>query len=341
MDVPTLLKNLKQQKLQSIYLVKGTESYLIDQVKKQFQALLTADEATMNFGNYDLATTPLATALDDAMSAPFFGDRRIVFMQNPIFLTAESKQAKIIHDVASFLTYLSDPPQSTILVIFAAYDKLDERKKVTKALKKQATLVDVQPLSEQQAQQYVNAYLLDQQLSIEPAALRLLVARTEANLSLMMAELAKLTLYALNERQITLVAVEQLVTQSLAQNVFTLVDAVMARDVARALTLYNQLVLQKEEPLKLNAILVGQFRLLIQVKILQRGGYSQGELAKVLRVHPYRIKLAINQAKKFQQIALRQAYLGLIDLEYKLKTSQQTPELLFQLFILHFSQEVA
>lgn len=341
MDVPTLLKNLKQQKLQSIYLVKGTESYLIDQVKDQFQALLTPDEATMNFGNYDLATTPLATALDDAMSAPFFGDRRLVFMQNPIFLTAESKQAKIVHDVDSFLTYLNDPPQTTILVIFAPYDKLDERKKVTKTLKKHAALVDVQPLSEQQARQYVNDYLTAQQLTIEPEALQLLIARTEANLSLMMAELTKLTLYAMQDQRITTAAVEQLVTQNLEQNVFTLVDAVMARDVARGLTLYHQLVLQKEEPLKLNAILVGQFRLLLQVKILQRGGYSQGELAKVLRVHPYRIKLAINQAKKFPQIALRQAYLGLVDLEYKLKTSQQAPELLFQLFILKFSQDVA
>ncbi|MFC6170747.1 DNA polymerase III subunit delta [Loigolactobacillus jiayinensis] len=341
MDVPTLLKELKQQKLHSIYLVKGTEGYLIDQVKAQFQALLTPDEMTMNFGNYDLATTPLATALDDAMSAPFFGERRLVFVQNPIFLTAESKQAKIVHDVESFLTYLNDPPQTTILVIFAAYDKLDERKKVTKTLKKQSTLIDVAPLSEAQAQQYVRSYLKEQQVSIEPAALRLLVARTEANLSLMMAELTKLTLYAMHERQITVAAVEQLVTPSLEQNVFTLVDAVMARDVARGATLYQQLVLQKEEPLKLNAILVGQFRLLLQVKILQRNGYSQGELAKVLRVHPYRIKLAINQAKKFPQTALRQAYLGLIDLEYKLKTSQQAPELLFQLFILQFSQGAA
>ncbi|MFD0896948.1 DNA polymerase III subunit delta [Loigolactobacillus binensis] len=341
MDVPTLLKQLKQQKPASIYLVQGTESHLIDQVKTALQKLLSSDEMTMNFGNYDLAVTPLATALDDAMSAPFFGERRLVFVENPIFLTAESKQAKVVHDVASFLTYLNDPPQTTTLVIFAAYAKLDERKKVTKTLKKQATLVDVQPLSEQQAQQYVRTYLKAQQLTIEPAALKLLIARTEANLSLMMAELTKLALYALQDHQITLTAVQQLVTQSLEQNVFTLVDAVMGHNVAQALTLYHQLVLQKEEPLKLNAILVSQFRLLLQVKILQRSGYSQGELAKVLHAHPYRIKLAINQARKFQQSALRQAYLGLIDLEYKLKTSQQAPELLFQLFMLQFSQSVA
>lgn len=341
MEVTALKKALENKPPQPVYLVQGQEAYLIDQVKAQFRQLLAPEEATMNFGDYDLATVPLGEALNDASSAPFFGERRLVFIQHPLFLTSAAKQTNVVHDVAGLIKYLQQPSQTTTLVIFATYDKLDERKKVTKLLKKKATLIDVRPLTEQKAQRYVASYLKQKNIAIQPEALQLLVQRTEANLTLMMGELTKLILYAEKQREITVAAVESLVTQNLEQNIFTLVDAVMARDVARAVSLYRQLILQKEEPLKLNAILVGQFRLLLQVKILQRNGYSQGDLARVLHAHPYRVKLALGQAKHFSQKALRQAYLGLVDLEYQLKTSQRDAELLFQLFILKFSQNAA
>lgn len=101
--------------------------------------------------------------------------------------------------------------------------------------------------------------------------------------------------------------------------------------------MYHELLLQKEEPLKINAILIGQFRLLLQVKILFEKGYSQGNLASVLKIHPYRIKLAMQQIKHFSKQTLAQAYLGLEEIEVKIKTGQGQPELLFELFMLQFA----
>ncbi|ANK59701.1 DNA polymerase III subunit delta [Loigolactobacillus backii] len=336
MDVAALQKQLKHGEIAPVYLVQGQEAYLVAQVKKAFRQLLSEEELTMNFGAYDMTVTPLAVALNDAMSAPFFGERRVVFVENSIFLTAEAKKSKVEHDVASLLTYLGNPLDSTQLVIFAPYAKLDERKKVTKQLKRVAQQVDVKPLTQQRAQSYVTDYLKRQQLTMAPQAMALFLQRTEANLSIMMDELPKLRLYALEDHEISQKAVDQLVAQSLEQNVFLLVDAVMAQNVAQAVQLYSDLLLQKEEPLKINAILLGQFRLLLQIKILQKNGYSQGSLAQVLKVHPYRVKLAIGQARHFQQEALRAAYLGLVDMEYKMKSTQEKPELLFQLFVMQF-----
>ena len=49
----------------------------------------------------------------------------------------------------------------------------------------------------------------------------------------------------------------------------------------------------------MNAILLGQFRLLLQVSYLKKAGYQEPEIQKTLAVHPYRVKLALNQCRRY------------------------------------------
>ena len=124
--------------------------------------------------------------------------------------------------------------------------------------------------------------------------------------------------------------------KSLEQNVFDLVEFVLEKKVDDALELYHELIEQKEEPIMINAILISQFRLFLQVKILQKHGYAQGNIAEALRVHPYRVKLAMQNARKFKYEDVRDAYLGLEKNEEDLKSARVNPELLFQLFLFKF-----
>ena len=115
-----------------------------------------------------------------------------------------------------------------------------------------------------------------------------------------------------------------------------MIDFVLIKN-KKSFELYHELLEQKEEPIKINAILIGQFRLLLQVKILQKHSYDQGSIASTLKVHPFRVKLAMQNARKFSNNSLKSAYLGLAEIEEKLKTSSQNPELLFQLFLTKYA----
>ncbi len=55
--------------------------------------------------------------------------------------------------------------------------------------------------------------------------------------------------------------VERLTARSLEQNIFTFVDKVVHRSIDEAFRIYYDLLKQNEEPLKILAILAGQFRL--------------------------------------------------------------------------------
>ncbi|NLR33090.1 DNA polymerase III subunit delta [Levilactobacillus tujiorum] len=323
--------------LAPVYLIMGQADYLQRRLKAAFKAVVPAEEQTMNFASYDMDTVPLAVALDDAMAAPFFGERRVVCIDNPQFLTGETKKQKVEHDVGSLQTYLTAPMESTALVFFAPYEKLDGRKKVTKELKKVATTVDIGHFSERDVRQFVTTQLKRDGYTMEGPALNELIQRTDADLTLMMAELPKLELFTYPKKSIAADAVNGLVAQTLTQNVFDLVNQVLAKDTAKAVTLYRELLLAKEEPLKINAILQGQFRLLIQTKVLAKQGYSQGKLASLLKVHPYRIKLALQSQRRFRLTDLNQAYLGLFRVEKQMKSTSMEPEMLFSLFMTQFA----
>nr|WP_156646471.1 DNA polymerase III subunit delta [Levilactobacillus brevis] len=329
------------QTLSNVYVILGQADYFQRRLKRGFKQQVPAEEQTMNFASYDMDTVPLAVALDDAMAAPFFGERRVVCIDNPQFLTGETKKQKVEHDIDSLQKYLESPMPSTVLVFFAPYDKLDARKKVTKQLKKVATIVEINQFSERDVRQFVTDQLKQDGYTLEPAALNDLIQRTDADLTLIMSELPKLELYTLPEKTITQAAISGLVTQTLTQNVFDLVNRVLAKNTAGAVTLYRELLQAKEEPLKINAILQGQFRLLIQTKVLAKQGYSQGKLASILKVHPYRIKLALQTHRRFQLTDLNRAYLGLFRVEKQMKSTTMDPELLFSLFMTQFAGTAA
>lgn len=336
MDVAALRTQLKTVPPAPVYLVLGTQQVLIDQAREAFLKLIPAEEQVMNVGSYDLEETSLADAIDDAESSPFFGERRLVILNKPTFLTGGNSRGKIKQNPDLLQDYLKAPQPSTVLVILAPYEKLDGRKGVVKALKKQAVEVSAAPLTEKEARQLIQSQVQTAGYRFEDEALDELIRRTNADYGRMMAWLPQLKLLDIDTKTIKLTSVKGLVTQSLDENVFDLVTAVLKRQQEHSLDLYRQLIAAQQQPLQINAVLVSQFRLLLQVKILAARGLSQATLAKQLRVHPYRVKLALQTVQNFSLPRLAQAFLGLIQIEKALKTTSRSPELLFQLFLLKY-----
>lgn len=79
-------KSIKKGQFSPVYLLYGTEAYLINETKQLLiENVLHEDEMDFNFAQFDLEETPVETALEDVETLPFIGERRLVFMQNPFF----------------------------------------------------------------------------------------------------------------------------------------------------------------------------------------------------------------------------------------------------------------
>ena len=340
MSLESELNKIKKGEFAPLYLVHGTEKHLNEQTKEVFlSSILTSEEKEFNYARFDMETVSVDKALEEALSAPFFGDRKLVFADNALFLTGEKPKTEVMHDLKWLEEYCESPSPETVLVIFAPYEKLDQRKTVVKKLKKAAFILETSALNEQKTRLYLEERIKNQAYQIDHTALNLLLQLTGSNLTASLKELDKLMLFALDKKVITADMVQELTVKGLEENVFELMDKILQKDAAGSLYLFQSLLDQKEEPIKIIALLLSQFRLLLQVKILRSKGYQQGDISKFLKLHPYRVKLASRQEKKFALEDLSQAFNGLIETDYHLKTGHGHPITQFEVFILSFSEK--
>ncbi|MEH7437491.1 DNA polymerase III subunit delta [Neobacillus drentensis] len=327
-------RRINKKEIAPIYLLYGTEAYLINETKQLLlNHILDEEEKDFNFSAYDLEETPIDVALEDAETFPFLGEKKVVFLHNPVFLTAEKTKEKVEHDLTKLEAYLKEPAPYTVMVISAPYEKLDERKKITKELKRNAELVEAKKLNEHELKNWVKDRAAGNGIEIEANAVDQLLALVGTNMFMLTTEVDKLALYAADHKRIDVDLVEKLVARSLEQNIFTLIEKVVQRKLDEALRIYYDLLKQNEEPIKILALLAGQFRLIYQVKELSRRGYGQQQIAGYLKTHPFRVKLAIGQANKFTDEELAKLMEWLAEADYQMKTGGMNKSLLIEMLL--------
>jgi len=328
-------KDIKKGKLSSLYLLYGNEDFLINETKKNIiEEALTEEEREFNLSNYDLEETAVEAAVEDCQTIPFFGERKVVILYNPYFLTAEKTKDKVNHNVNMFEEYIRDPVPSTILIIIAPYKKLDERKKITKYLLKNAVVLEAK-FSEKDTKDWIQQRIVDNGFDITPNAVELLYQFTGQNLMILNHELEKIFLYSdgnvIDEEMIHL-----LVPKSLENNIFVLVDKFIHQQLEQTLEIYHDLLKQNEEPIKILAVIASQIRFIAQVKSLIKQGYGEQKIARILKSHPYRVKLAISQANRFDEGKFLAMIDELADIDYQMKTGFGNKESLLEIFFFKY-----
>ncbi|MFS0635812.1 DNA polymerase III subunit delta [Mesobacillus foraminis] len=335
-------KQINRNKIESIYLLYGKESFLINETRQLLiNKILNEEEMDFNYSTYDLEETPIEVALEDAETFPFMGEKRLIILQNPVFLTSEKSKGKVEHNLSKLESYLAEPAPYSTVVFTAPYEKLDERKKITKELKRKAVIGEAKRLSEPELKNWIKDRAIGNGAEIGEDAIELIVTLSGTNLFMLTSEIDKLVLYAGDARKINAEMVDKLVARSLEQNIFTLIDKVVHRKIEEALRIYYDLLKQNEEPIKILSLIAGQFRLLYQVKELARRGYGQQQIAGYLKIHPFRVKLAAGQAKYFSDEELTNTIQLIADADFQMKTGGMKKELLIEMILFQLNNKKA
>lgn len=333
-------KEIKQKKLQSIYLLLGKEAFLMQETLQLIiSAALNDEEKDFNLSIYDMEETSIDTAIEDAETLPFMGEKRVVIIKNPFFLTSEKKKEKVEHKLDKLEQYLNSPAPYTILLFVAPYEKLDERKKITKQLKKQSIVLEMNSLSEKDTIEWITEMAEQEIVYFSKEAIDELMVLTAGDLMILNQELKKISTYVGEGGQVSPDIIRLLVPRTLEQNIFELIDNVIHRRSSEALRIFYDLLKNNEEPIKILSLLVNQFRLILQVKELSGTGYGQQQIANTVKVHPFRVKLALQQAKLFNSDELANILLELAEADYQMKTGKKDKQLVLELFLLKLFEQ--
>lgn len=335
-----LWNSFKKKQFQSLYLFYGKESFLLNEtIRKLLTEAISEDEREFNYSVYDMEETNIETAVEDGETMPFLGERRMVVVKNPYFLTSEKKKEKVEHNLKKLEQYVENPAPFTVFIFLLPHEKIDERKKLTKQIKKAATVVEMNSFSEEETVKWIKEKAEAENVAMEKEAIDELMEKTSGNLMIIDKEMEKLCAYVGSGNKLTAEIVKQLVARSLEQNVFDLIDAVVKKKTEEAFKIFYDLLKINEEPIKILSLLTQQFRLLYQVKQLSKSGYGQDRMASSLKVHPFRIKLALKQEKQFSASELQSIIKALAETDFEIKTGKKDRQLALEFLLLKLFQQ--
>ncbi|MGP4061648.1 DNA polymerase III subunit delta [Halobacillus sp. H74] len=323
--------NVKQSQ---VYLLYGEESYLIQENKnKIIKQTLKKEDREFNVSQYDLEEVPVEDVVTDAETFPFLGDGKVVIAFHPVFLKAKPDKLSFEHDVEALLEYIQNPAEYTVLVIVAPYEKLDERKKVFKQLKKHGEVINCQPVKEWDIDKWIQTLANELHITVPEEIHELFTQEIGANLMALRKEMEKLALNVGEGGVVTKELAEQLLSHSAEASGLKLVDAVMEKDLGRAIRIYKDLEKLNEEPIALTALLASQFRIINQAKVLKQKGYAQNQMKGYIKAHPYVIKMAMKRERFFTNQELNQIIEQLAETDYTLKQGRMEKSLAFEMLL--------
>ena len=304
-----------------VYLLYGLKDFQINEEIKN----LTKNQNDMNISRYDLNNTPLKDAIDDAETYSMFAETKTVIVENAsMFTTLTSKDSDIVEN------YLNNINKSTNLIFTAHAEKIDTRKKITKLIKKVGI---VKEFNEEISPLNLTKNLL-KDYDINEKTINLFLDRVGTNPLIIQNEINKIKIYKNKDKNITDKDIINLTNKNIDIDIFKLIDYIVQKNKEKAIELYYEMLKINEEAIKIIVILANQFRIMYQSKELLKKGYSEKDIASILKIHPYRVKLAIQNSRNYSSKTLLEYLNNLADIDIGIKTGKLNKDLALELFIL-------
>lgn len=315
--------------MENIYLIYGNENYLI---KKKLDEIITKNNIEKdNIIRYNLDEVNVSEAIIEASTVSMFQTSKLIICEECKFLTGENKK-EINHNIDMLLEYINHPFSDVYLVFIVEKEKLDDRKKIVKELKKLSKVVECKKIENYNLNSYLENYIKDKGYIITSKNINLIISIAGLDLANLINEIDKLLIYKDTDKNISEDDIKNLICVNIEDNIFALTNAIMNNQKEKIIKIYKDLISMGEDEIKLIATLANQFRLLLQVKLMKNNGYSDNEMISTLKEHPYRIKLAKNSL--FDEDKLKDKILKLSELDYKIKSGNIDKNLGLELFLL-------
>ncbi len=281
-EVVKIINDIKAGNIKPIYFLMGEEPYYIDKLSEFIEDnILTEDEKAFNQTVLYGRDATIEDIASTAKRYPMMAERQVVIVKEAQDL------AKTIENLEN---YVSNPMESTVLVICYKYKTLDKRKKLVKMLDKVGVVFESKKLYDNQVGQWITRVLQGRGYSIEPKANAMLVEFLGNDLSKISNELDKLQIILPKGTTIIAKHIEENIGFSKDFNNFELLNALGSKNQLKA----YQIVQYFSENEKANPMVVTTSTVFgFYTKLLKYHGLKDRNpknVASVLGVNPFFLK---------------------------------------------------
>ena len=336
-------RKLSLSNLPSLTLFTGADQGQYDIMKTQVLKQIGYDPADLNFAYFDMKEVDYNSLELELVSLPFFSDEKIVILDHFVDITTAKKRYLTDDELKSFEDYLENPLPSSKLVIFAE-GKLDSKRRLVKLLKRDATVFEAIEPKEQEIRAYFQKWAQELGLTFAGKSFEQLLIKSGFQFSDIQKNLLFLQAYKDNG-VITEEDIVEAIPKTLQDNIFDLTQLILGKKIDQARDLVKDLTLQREDEIKLIAIMLGQFRLYTQVKILLESGQTESQMVSSLghylgrNPNPYQIKFALRDTRALSLNFLQDSIRYLIQADYQIKTGVYEKGYLFEKALLQIASQ--
>lgn len=223
----TIMRDLKARKFMPVYYLMGDEPYYIDQIADYIaDHVLLPEERDFNQTILFGSDTTASQIADAARRYPMMSEFQVLIV----------KEAQNVKNTEALEKYFKAPLKSTILVMCHKNGTIDGRKKeYVKSIQTAGVLFESKKLRDRDLPAYIEGYLQDRQVSIDPKSVQMIADNIGADLSRLTGELEKLMIsLPEQDRRVTPQIVEDQIGISKDFNGFELRDAIVSKNVYKA-----------------------------------------------------------------------------------------------------------
>ena len=223
----TIMRDLKARKFMPVYYLMGDEPYYIDQIADYIaDHVLLPEERDFNQTILFGSDTTASQIADAARRYPMMSEFQVLIV----------KEAQNVKNTEALEKYFKAPLKSTILVMCHKNGTIDGRKKeYVKSIQTAGVLFESKKLRDRDLPVYIESYLQNHQVSIDPKSVQMIADNIGADLSRLTGELEKLMIsLPEQDRRVTPQIVEDQIGISKDFNGFELRDAIVSKNVYKA-----------------------------------------------------------------------------------------------------------
>ena len=316
-------RQIEAKEFSGLYLLTGTEPYLIAQYREKLTDALISREDTMNLNIYKSEGIRADEICQTATTMPFFADRRVVVILDSGYFKKGNEEIQALCE---------ELPAETVIIF--AETEVDKRGRLYKHIAKAGTVAVFDTPDEKTLLIWLKSLFKEDGLAVDDAALYKLLSSVGMDMVALSSEVEKLKCYALEKGNVTEEDVEKVCVSQVEDKIFEMTDALSARDRDKVLRLYEDLLTLREPMMRTLALITRQYRILLKCSFAAGRGTPYGEIASFAGVAPFFVKKYLAMAGNYTEQELLDCVERCQTADTNIKTGKQGDRMAVETLIL-------
>lgn len=308
-----LIRGARAGNVPPVCVLSGSERVLVERaVSALKQGALGDGPSGFNDDLFQGQGLAAGTVIAAARTMPMMARRRFVLVRNVDAMAAAELEA--------LAGYVAKPSPDACVVLVG--EKVDGRGKLAKAAKDAGAWFEAEPPKPYQVPELAQREAEARGHALGPDAAQALADAIGADMSALDDALERLSLYVGAGNAIEVAHIDACVAQVRTESIWSLVDAVSARDAKTALVAAGSLLGDREPPLRILALVARQLRMVAKMRDALASGLGPQEAAVKAGAAPFKARELGAAAKRFDDAQLARAFRLVSEADLLLKGSK-------------------